>query len=125
MSAPATEGWFSLRIRRNRKSFILAGVLLIAVFLAVLLGLSFFEAQGRGGLIIFWLFFIPYAVCCYSLTSQRLRDFNVTGWLALLWKPISIADRYIGGAASLAFFLVLCAVPGTQGENRYGPDPLD
>lgn len=124
MSFPATEGWFSLSVRRNRKSYIIASVLLTAIFLAVLAGLWFFNAGGRGGLIVFWLFFVPYFICGYSLTAQRLRDFGMTGWLALLWVPIGIADRYIGGAASLAFFLVLCAVPGTQGDNRYGPDPL-
>jgi uncharacterized membrane protein YhaH (DUF805 family) len=35
-----------------------------------------------------------------------------------------MADGYLNGAASLAAWIVLCAVPGTQGPNRYGPDPL-
>lgn len=124
MSVPVSEGWFSLSIRRNRKSYMLASLALTAIFVGVIGVLWFFGARGRGGMIILLLFFVPYFICGYSLTSQRLRDFGMTGWLALLWVPIGIADRYIGGAASLAFFLVLCAVPGTAGENRYGPDPL-
>jgi len=28
------------------------------------------------------------------------------------------------GAATLAAWIVLCVVPGTQGPNRYGPDPV-
>jgi uncharacterized membrane protein YhaH (DUF805 family) len=86
----------------------------------VLLGLWFFEAKGRQWAIIFMIFFAPYVICTYFLTAQRLRDFNQTGWLALLWIPIGTADNYVGGAASLAFIIALCAIPGTQGPNRYG-----
>lgn len=124
MGVPATEEWFSLSIRRNRKSYIISSVLLTVTFLSVLLALWFFGAGGRRGMIILLLFFVPYLICGYLLTAQRLRDMNQTGWLALLWIPVGIADSYVGGAASFAFFIVLCVVPGTQGDNRYGPDPL-
>lgn len=124
MGVPAAEEWFSLSIRRNRQSYIISSVLLTATFLGVLLALRFFNAGGRRGMIVLLLFFIPYVICGYLLTAQRLRDMNQTGWLALLWIPIGIADNYIGGAASFAFFIVLCAVPGSHGDNRYGPDPL-
>lgn len=124
MSLPATDYWFSLSVRRNRKSYILSSLLLTATFLAVIFALWFFGARGRGGFIILLLFFVPYLICGYLLTAQRLRDMNLTGWLALLWIPVGIADSYVGGAASFAFFIILCVVPGTQGDNRYGPDPL-
>lgn len=124
MSLPATEHWFSLSIRRNRKSYVFGSLFLTGIFVAVIAALWFFNARGRGSLIIVLLFFVPYFICGYLLTAQRLRDMNCTGWLALLWLPVGVADRYVGGAASFAFFIVLCAVPGTQGYNRYGPDPL-
>jgi len=124
MSVPATEHWFSLSIRRNRKSYIFSSIILSAFFLSVFLALWFFGAGKRSGAIVFLLFFIPYIICVYLLTAQRLRDMNITGWLALLWFPIGLADDYIGGAASVAFIIVLWVVPGTQGQNRYGADPL-
>lgn len=124
MSLPATEQWFSLRARRNRKSYIAASIILATIMLCVLLALWFFAASRWTFDMVLLLFVVPYVVCIYSLTSQRLRDIGQTGWLALLWIPVGIADRYIGGAASVAFFIVLCVVPGTPGENRYGPDPL-
>jgi uncharacterized membrane protein YhaH (DUF805 family) len=102
----------------------LSSIILTVTFLSVLLALWFFEAGGRGGTIILLMFFVPYLICGYLLSAQRLRDMNQTGWLALLWVPVGIIDSYVGGAASFAFFIVLCVVPGTQGENRYGPDPL-
>lgn len=98
--------------------------MLTGIFIAVIAALWFFNAKGRSGATIVLLFFVPYFVCGYLLTAQRLRDMNATGWLALLWLPVGVADRHIGGAASFAFFIILCAVPGTLGHNRYGPDPL-
>lgn len=124
MSVPFAEDWFSFSIRRNRKSYILASLLLIAIMIVVILAMRFFDAHGRSAYLVFGLFFIPYVICTYSLTAQRLRDMNLSGWLALLWIPVEIADSHLGGAASLAFLIVLCAIPGTRGPNRYGPDPL-
>jgi uncharacterized membrane protein YhaH (DUF805 family) len=86
--------------------------------------LIFFDAGKLPAYIILTIFIVPYIICGYLLTAQRLRDMNLTGWLALLWIPIGIADSYVGGAASVASYIVLCVTPGTQGENRYGPDPL-
>lgn len=124
MGVPAAEDWFSFSIRRNRKSFIIASLLLVGVILIVFLALLFFRAGQNAATVIMLIFGIPYVICCYSLSAQRLRDMNLTGWLALLWIPAGIADRYVGGAVWLAFLIILCVIPGTAGANRYGPDPL-
>jgi len=124
MGVPYTEDWFSFTIRRNRKSFIFANMLLVGIMFAVLLALWFFSVREELRWLILLVFFVPYAVCGYSLSAQRLRDMNLTGWLALLWIPIGVADSYIGGAASLAFAIVLSVVPGTRGTNSFGPDPV-
>ncbi|WP_394374058.1 DUF805 domain-containing protein [Nitratireductor aquimarinus] len=125
MSLPFTEKWFSLSARRNRQSFIFAAMSLNIVMIIVFAMIWFFEVRGNAFVLIFALFFAPYFVCGYTLSAQRLRDMNLTGWLALLWLPASIADNYVGGATSLALLVILCVVPGTRGENRYGPDPLE
>ncbi|WP_428372625.1 DUF805 domain-containing protein [Pelagibacterium lentulum] len=111
--------------RRNRKSFILALVILNGILLAVGAGIGFFGAPSRVAVVIFWFFFVPYFICSYFLTAQRLRDFGLTGWLALLWVVIGVLDDGVRAFATLAFALVLCSIPGTQGYNRYGPDPLE
>lgn len=49
---------------------------------------------------------------------------NLTGWLALLWIPIGFLPEPINAAVYLAAWIVLCVVPGTQGDNRFGADPL-
>lgn len=123
-SYPALEDWFSTSIRMNRKSFMLAAAALFVVMLVLFLIVSWFEPSDRAALFVFAPFVIAYLICSYTLTAQRLRDIGLTGWLALLWIPVNMADTYLQGAASLAAWIVLCAVPGTKGPNRYGSDPV-
>ncbi len=102
----------------------LANLMLFIIMACVIGVLIFFEVRVRAGQIIYFLFYIPFLLTQYFLTAQRLRDFGVTGWLALLWIAIALLPPPYSGAFSLAFLLVLCAVPGTEGDNRYGSDPL-
>jgi uncharacterized membrane protein YhaH (DUF805 family) len=124
MSRPAFEDWFSLSARRNRKSYILALLALYGILAAVVLILWYFGPSLRVWYLIMTIFLIPSAIVTYTLSGQRLRDFGVTGWLALLWLPIGMIPDPWGGATALAASIVLLTVPGTRGPNRYGPDPL-
>ncbi len=124
MSYPVLDDWFSVAIRRNRKSFIFATVMLIVVVATIFLVVLFFKPSATASLLLLTVFGIPFMICQYLLTAQRLRDLNLTGWLYLLWIPFNMIDNYLNGAASLTFWIILCAVPGTHGSNRYGGDPL-
>lgn len=124
MSYPVLEDWFSTSIRRNRKSFIFATLSLTITVVVILLIINWFGPSRGSWSVLLILFGIPYLLSSYLLSGQRLRDMGATGWLALLWVPVNIADTYLSGAASLAFWIVLCVVPGTNGPNRYGADPL-
>ena len=125
MSVPALEGWFSPLLRRNRKSFIIAVLALIAVLLASRLVIDWVSKTSAGNALWFWAFGVPSVICTYLLTAQRLRDLNVSGWLALLWIPINALDKSAAGytLAPVVLFL-LSTIPGTKGPNSYGPDPL-
>ncbi|MGH0004799.1 DUF805 domain-containing protein [Pseudovibrio ascidiaceicola] len=119
-----TEDWFSLSTRRNRSSYIFA-IVMLNLFLAIVFSaLYFFEASYSSGLFIAATFVVLYALANFTLTAQRLRDFGVSGWLALLWIPIIILPKPFSLAALLAGFIILATLPGTRGANRYGPDPL-
>lgn len=50
-----------------------------------------------------------------SVTIRRLHDSGKTGW----WYWIA-AIPYVGGLLLLIFMLL----PGTDGDNRFGPKPL-
>jgi uncharacterized membrane protein YhaH (DUF805 family) len=86
--------------------------------------------------LVFWpLGFLATA----AITVRRLHDTAAGGaWALLTWAPVAVslalfsAHRNDAGdmaayAAMLGSLLVLarCALPGTAGENRYGPDPQD
>jgi len=80
-------------------------------FAGIVLGALFgaFKASGAA-VVIFLAVYAGMAIFHVWLAVRRSRDFNVTGWLALLvFVPL----------ANLAFLFV----PGTDGANRFGPKP--
>jgi len=99
--APRSEYWF----------FVLSYCLLLiaASVVGLLLGgkTMLFVALG----IAFLGIILP------SLAAQvrRLHDTNASGW----WILLALIP-YAGGLIMLVWF----CIPGTKGENRFGPDPL-
>jgi uncharacterized membrane protein YhaH (DUF805 family) len=104
-----------------------------------------YGAAARGGLLTTIFSFatlIPYI----AVSVRRLHDTDRSGWWILLpLLPILIGFGFIGAGAATgnpALMLIsgvamligfICAIlvlvwyclPGTQGSNRFGPDPLD
>lgn len=121
MGVPVFSGWLTFSGRRNRLSFFWIFLLFLAIdiLLVVLLLTGSFGSAT-------WLYFVlqvPRVFFFCILAAQRLRDFGLTGWLVLLFIPLAILDRYIYVATLVAMIIVL-VIPGTRGDNRYGPDPL-
>lgn len=92
------------------------GALFVAV--ALLIGLSSLgekdaEPSGAAILVIVGMF-LTALVPGWAVAVRRMHDQNKSGWFILInFVP------YIGGL----IFLVLCFMPGTEGENDYGWDP--
>jgi uncharacterized membrane protein YhaH (DUF805 family) len=118
MSKPVMEDLFSFSGRRNRKSYILASLLIFAVILLVWCVAAFmtYASNGYVPVIIAGLISIPVAIAAWALGSQRCRDFGWTGWAMLI-----TLIPYVGWIFSIAIMFI----PGTQGPNRYGPDMLE
>mgnify|MGYP003775513081 CR=1 FL=1 len=125
MSLPASEYWFSTTVRRNRLSFMIANVILVVIAVIVVGALYFFEANSRVAGIVVLIFYVPYFIAQYFLSAQRFRDLGLTGWCALLWLPVGALSEYFGTIFVLGFLLILIALPGTKGRNKYGEDPLE
>ena len=92
--------------------FVLAYALLLAVVGVITFGL------GGGRMIFPVLGLVLLGIFLPSLAAQvrRLHDTNASGWWILLaFIP------YLGGLIMLVWF----CIPGTKGENRFGPDPLN
>jgi uncharacterized membrane protein YhaH (DUF805 family) len=118
------EDWFSLSIRRERKSFIYASLILLLLLFFIFFGIEWLDVSRKAKNLFLMVYFLLGLICSYTLTAQRLRDINLTGWLALLWIPISFADESLRFTLTSAFALALWVVPGTKGDNAYGPSPL-
>ena len=80
------------------------------------------ETSGAVSLFAFALFVLGTFIGQISLSVRRFHDLNQTGWLVLVF--------IIGGLIPLIGLLVSLAqiiwfvMPGTVGNNRYGPDSL-
>jgi len=80
----------------------------------------------------------------FAVSFKRLQDCGFSGNIALIlflpflfvfWQALSIAGialplpAYVYSGSNILFYalwiftLVLCAIPGTKGINRYGPPP--
>lgn len=118
MSKPVFEDLFTFSGRRNRLSYFLASLALVtAIFAVATIGGSIMVSSNgeAAGFILILTGLIPLVLINLAVTAQRIRDFGWTGWAVL----ISIIP-YIG----FVFMIAILFIPGTQGPNRYGPDPL-
>ncbi len=109
------EKYFCFQGRLNRKPYILRSILLsigsgiVAGILAVLLGDSLLSIMSCAAISV------AAFLSALSLCVRRLHDLNRTGLLWLLsFIPV------------INFFLAIYVIffKGTEGDNRYGPDPL-
>jgi uncharacterized membrane protein YhaH (DUF805 family) len=95
---------------------------------------------GLGLILVFLVVFVPMIVSWFAIGIKRLHDRDQSGWSILLFYFAPAVASGIGqnsdsGAVSLVLglvslgisiwaFVVLGCLRGTQGPNRYGPDPL-
>ncbi|WP_428738609.1 DUF805 domain-containing protein [Sulfurimonas sp.] len=61
------------------------------------------------------LFILGSMIPFWAITARRLHDINMSGWWQLLYLI-----PYLGGLIVFIFMLL----PGNQGSNRFGDDPL-
>ena len=78
---------------------------------------------------LFYLGLLPASLANIFVYIRRLHDLNASGWWLLL---IMFGGALMGGMLlgdsllwlyNMGVLAVLGSVPGTAGENRYGPDP--
>lgn len=87
----------------------------IYLILEFLSGVSAFDGKGFFLLnIMSGLFFLFTLLPGLSISVRRLHDTNRSGW----WMWLCLLPL-IGPIVLMVFF----ALSGTEGENKYGPDP--
>ena len=122
------ETFLSASGRMARGPFLIAATILIAL-VALYQGIVHDDtAQWLTG----WFIYLPALFCGVCIVSKRLHDRGRSGWWAALVVTALVAlwphpDGFFG----LLFVVVaiwavveLGVMPGEQGANRYGPNPL-
>lgn len=71
---------------------------------------------------IMGLFGLAVIIPNISLFVRRLHDINLTGWIYPALVVVGLIPL-IGLVASIAQLVIAC-IPGTAGENKYGPSPI-
>ncbi|MDP9195786.1 MAG: DUF805 domain-containing protein [Pseudomonadota bacterium] len=116
--------YFSFKGRIGRKQFWLYGVLLFMLFyMAALIPLMAVQyalgAEPPGAYVGYALFAVVYVIMVWASLAvyvKRVHDRNRSGWFLLI-QLIPIVG---------AIWLIVEAgfLKGTEGPNRFGPDPL-
>lgn len=128
--------WFQLFLL-----LLAVGLFLFIFMIANIAGLSLSDPgsmasalSGVGmtlGIIIFFILYIVLttlyvyflAPAALAVTVRRLHDRNMSGWWLLL--PLAIAlIPVVGVIISFVGMIVVLSLKGTDGPNRFGPDPL-
>lgn len=137
-----TPRFFSLSQRIGRLRYLvymLVGVvacallLVLVYFVAMLLPPSMAKLVSTIAFIVVKGVVIPMLLLVF--TMRRFRDLNFSGWWALL-PCIGDLAQFLGGAygeptppriaiaiLTLLVKLALLFIPGSKGENRFGPPP--
>lgn len=117
--------------------FTLLNVIVVTVLMFVVLGagglasLTQDEATGNvgggiaalfGGMgLLIVIYTLAILIPSIAVTVRRLHDRDMSGWW-YLGAIVGSMIPFVGILISLAF-IVLMALPGTPGPNRFGPDP--
>lgn len=78
---------------------------------------------GMAGLGLYGIFALAIVIPSIAVTVRRLHDRDMSGWWYLGFIVGGMIPL-IGFIISIAF-IVIMALPGTDGPNRFGPDPKD
>lgn len=72
--------------------------------------------------VIWMLFALAMFLPVISLQVRRFHDRNISGW----WYLALFALGFIPYAVFVTFpvTIVISVLPGTEGPNKFGPDPL-
>ncbi|HYF23089.1 MAG TPA: DUF805 domain-containing protein [Caulobacteraceae bacterium] len=119
--------FFSASGRAARTPFLIAAVILIVAW-------AVYEAVVSGALhwMTGWIVYPVLLFCGACVLSKRLHDRGKTGWWAALvlfavvmvWPhPEGVLD-FIGLLVIGWAVVELALMPGEQGANRFGPNPM-
>lgn len=100
--------------RREYWLFVLVSCLIGVTFLIIDIATGTYSRDSGLGLLS-GIFVLATLLPSIGAGVRRLHDTGQSGW----WYAIVLIP-FIGGIV----LLIMCAMPGQSGENRFGPDPM-
>lgn len=127
------QKYFTFSGRASRSEYwwaFLAMMIVGAVLMGIAVGLGVASESGGSGfgtgvmiiLAILGLAYLAIFIPTIAVAVRRLHDRNMSGWWYLGFTVFGFIP-YIGWVGSIVF-LVILALKGTDGDNKYGSDPL-
>lgn len=102
--------------------FIVAGILSALMFATVDFNTGQISGLGYVVIAVLAIFYLAILIPSIAVAVRRLHDRNMSGWWYLGFIVLS-AIPFVGIVASIAMLVIFC-LKGTDGDNRFGPDPL-
>lgn len=106
---------FSGRARRKEYWFFQLFLLLLILLVAAVAELLGSAAEG-GLSVVVGIGFLALVIPSIAVTVRRLHDTGRTGWWILMGFVPFIGDIVL---------LIFAVLPSQEGENQYGPSPLE
>ncbi len=141
-AGPGKQGWywvfFGVRGRLEQKRFVIGSLAMGVMFFSAVhftfrAGVPFLGIEGGGTLVnlyvggsapwwygFFWSWVI-FGYPQYALATKRLMDLEIEPQVALVFVFIIII-YFIGPFLQLGMWVWLVAAPGTEGDNKFGPE---
>lgn len=85
--------------------------------------LAFYQIMFSGVGVLMAVWWLLVLIPSIAVAVRRFHDRDMTGWWYLGFIVLSLIP-FIGFIASIAFIVVM-ALPGTDGPNRFGESPKD
>jgi uncharacterized membrane protein YhaH (DUF805 family) len=123
--------------RINRAKFWLGLLIAKIILIGFLILSAVFATQKLMAVAVLVAGVAIYAWLLTAISAKRLHDMDVRAWwfAAMVGGPVIISAageaaqmqplNALAGLISLGMLIILGAVEGTQGPNRFGPDPLE
>ncbi len=141
-AGPGKQGWywvfFSVRGRLEQKRFVIGSLAMGVMFFSAVhftfwAGVPFLGIESGGTLVnlyvggnapwwygFFWSYVI-FGYLQYALATKRLMDLEIEPQVALVFVFITLII-FIGPLLQLGMWIWLVAAPGTEGDNKFGPE---
>ena len=121
------KNYFTWHGRLNRWPYFLRyfSYLIINIILTIMLTMADESDSIFQDIVVLFVFFASASTFIFWIIQiiKRLHDLNKRGWYALILLFYLIP--IFGWLIALIFDIYLFLAKGTDGSNRFGPDPLD